>query len=228
MISKIEKYIMYRAVIDLITREEAYDKKRKTLDGEELFKLCHKRYQMAQELLLPLKEKLGEEMEVTNIAFAQGLKYDTWMIIEYLKNNVKSYLTLSYSTIDNIEMLFSVDNEDAKKVVSQNKDLIIRTFAEGYSRSYDEDLHFTTTSKRFLITDDIETFSMKDSLDGQAINLNTNHSDYEKNKSLSILKNRISQYKNISKILSDDEKLVDTLRNVRVYEDELPKALIKK
>ena len=67
----------YRFVLDLIKNTEHYDKKRSVITAEEAFKLCYNRYLLMQKILMPLKRKLGERVDVTDISFANGNQDET-------------------------------------------------------------------------------------------------------------------------------------------------------
>ena len=225
MLQKIEKYVMYRAIIELLEHDEAYNKKRSVINGEELLKLCHERYLLMQELLFPLKEKLGKDIMITNISFAEGLQDDTCIIIEYMNGDKKGYVTLSHLEFDGVETIFNTGNKELKLLIDDNKGLILKTFEEAYRNSFDKEIRISSTSKQFTFNDDNEFFSLRDYLNNGSLLLKINHSDYEKKGQLYLLDDKISVYKNISKKIQESS---DILSHAKVYEDELPRVLIKK
>ena len=68
--------IKYNSILDLIKNDELYDKKRNTLTAEEVFKMCQDRYNNVEEILQPLRKKLGENIEIIDIGFANGMQDD--------------------------------------------------------------------------------------------------------------------------------------------------------
>ena len=224
MLQKIEKYVMYRAVIELLEHDEAYNKKRSVINGEEL-KLCHERYLLMQELLLPLKEKLGKDIMITNISFAEGAQDDMCIIIEYMNDDKKGYLILSHLEFDGVETIFNTGNKELKLLIDDNKELILKTFEEAYRNSFDKEIRISSTSKQFTFNDDSEFFSLRDYLNNGSLSLKTNHAEYEKNGQLYLLDDKTSIYKNLCKKIQENGNI---LTHAKVYEEELPRVLIKK
>lgn len=227
MLNKIEKYIAYRSALELIAHDEAYDKKKNVLSGEELFKLCYERYLLMEQVLLPLKEKLGKRIEITNVNFAEGIQDDTYIIVEYLNEGKKNYFTLSHLEYDGIETIFNTGDKEIKTFIDENKKDILEAFASAYRYSFDRDLCILTTSKQFAFTDDTQMFSLKDSLNGQVLSISSSYTNYEKNHELYI-PNATSRYNNLEKVISDNNNARNVIRHAKVYEEALPKVLIKK
>ena len=69
------KNTKYSSVLKaIIKKDEGYNKRRSSLTGEELFHLCQRRYELIEKILLPLRSKLGEDIEIIDIGFATGMQ----------------------------------------------------------------------------------------------------------------------------------------------------------
>ncbi len=227
VLNKMENYAYYRAVLDLIAKEEIYDRKRSTINGEELFKLCHARYRLMNGLLLPLKEKLSEDINVTNVFFTEGFQQDINMIVEYEINGRKAYFAISNYELDTFEFVSGTSNKDMKDIVDKNKKIIMDAFKLCFDNNFDEDVIIRTTSKKFVYIDDIDKFSLQDTCNAKILYLSGTHNYYETLGNLLISKEKTSCYKKINKLL-DEETMSNIINHTRIYGDEMPKALIKK
>ena len=76
----------YHFVLNLIKKEEQYDKKRKVITASELHKKCYDRFLSTQEILLPLKKRLGDRVEVTDINFVNSNEDEKNLIYHYADN----------------------------------------------------------------------------------------------------------------------------------------------
>ncbi len=227
MLDKMENYAYYRAVLDLIEKEEMHDKNRSTVNGEELFLLCHEQYRLMNRLLLPLKEKLKEDINVTNIFFTDGFQQDTNMIVEYEKDERKAYFAISNYDFDTLEFISGTSSKDMKKIVDKNKKIIEEAFKICFENNFDEDITIRTASRRFVFKDDMDEFSLNDTCNADILSLSGTHSYYETMGTLLFSKNKNSCYKKVNKLLKD-EVMGNILKHAKVYEDEMPKVLIKK
>ena len=100
----------YHPVFELIKHDESYNKKKNVLTGEEVFKLCQDRYELMQGILRPLKKRLGENIEITDIGFAKGMQDDTCIIVRYNKDDKSHYFSISNTEFNDIEISFTKDN----------------------------------------------------------------------------------------------------------------------
>lgn len=228
MLDRMEKYIVYRASLDLILKEESYDKKRNVLNAEELFKLCHERYTLMKKLLLPLKEKLGKEIEITDISFTEGLQQETCIMVEYLDNGKKDFFAVSSLYFDDIEIVFGTSSKAIIELTNNNKGMFLDAFKISVNNFFDQKIYIPTVSKKFTFSDDLDEFTLADTYSGAILSMFLKHSYYEKMGSLYISKNKNSGLKKINKLLDNSDNINSTFLHARVYEDELPKILIKK
>ena len=80
----------YRVILELIKNEESYDKTQSVISGLEAFYLCHKRYETLQNILLPLKAALGNDIVITSVSFSNDMQDEMGIAIKYLKNEYKN------------------------------------------------------------------------------------------------------------------------------------------
>lgn len=227
MLNKMEKYAYYRAVLELIDKDEMYDKRRNTINGEELFLLCHKRYQLMNELLQPLKDKLKEDINVTNIFFTEGFQQDTGLIVEYQKDGRKAYFGISNYDFDTLEFISGTSSKEVKGLADKNQKLFDEAFKICYENDFDEELSIKSTSRRFAFRDDTIKFTLNDTCDANILSISGTHVYYETLGTLFLSKDKNSCYKKINQLLND-ERMGKILNHTKIYEDEIPKVLIKK
>ena len=218
--------VKYNSVLDLIKREESHDKKRNVLTGEEIFQLCQDRYYTMQELLLPLKRKLGENIEIVDIAFAQGMQDDTSIIVWYNKDGKQNYFIISNMGLNDIEISSSDNRLEKYGFVMSNKKIILDIFNKIFEDALDSEFYINSTSKKFLINDNCKSFIIKD-INGKLFSVEGLHSSYVTS-GLMYNKDRvISYYQKLRGILLENNNITDIYKHIRVYEDEIPKMLKK-
>ena len=109
----------YKSVLDLIKSEEVYDKKRSTISGLETLELLHKRFLRLRSIFAPLKEKLGNNIEITDIEFNQGMQEIATITIKYLKDGKQCFVSVSNLEFGQFEIVLS-DNEIENDVFLMN------------------------------------------------------------------------------------------------------------
>ena len=122
--------VRYSFVLDLIKKDESHDKTKNTLTGEELFNLCQDRYKTVEEIFWPLKKRLGENIEIIDIGFVQGMQDDTSIYVRYSNNDKQNYFTISNLEFSDI-VISSTDNRLEKYAfVLANKKIILDIFTQ--------------------------------------------------------------------------------------------------
>ena len=219
--------IKYYFILDLIKHNEVYDKKRKVLTGQEVFELCQTRYDLMQELLLPLKQKLGENIEIVDIGFAKGMQDNTSIVVMYKSGDKHNYFTISDSGINDIEVTSSDNRLERHGFILANKKIIIDIFKCVYENSLDSEFYINSTSKKFVITDNCKSFNIKDA-GMKLFSLEGSHSLYDQEGLMYNMEKTMSAYSRLKEILSNEDNILDIYNHIHVYEDDFPKVLIKK
>lgn len=219
--------IKYSTVVDLIKRDENYNKKRSILNGEEVFKLCHNRYQKLQEILLPLKKKLGENIEITDISFVHGMQDDTNIFVRYNDNDKASFFTISKSDFNDIEIASTNDRLEKYGFVLINKKIILDIFKQIDNESLDSEFYLNSTSGKFVVKDNCKSFIVKDNNE-KIFSLEGTHSMYKKNGLMYDKEKTICAYQKLKEMLLNDENIIKIYQHLHVYEEDFPKILVKK
>lgn len=215
----------YRPVYELIKNDEVYDKKRSTLTGEELFKLCQDRFDLMQEILRPLKMRLGQNIEIIDIGFSQGMVEDTSIIVRYNKDDRQSFFTISNLGFNDIE-ISSSDPKFEKYGVLVNKGIILEIFNRVFEDSLDSVINMNSTSKKFIISDTLKFFAIKD-VQSKLLTIEGSHLLFAKEKIMYNKEKITTPNTKLKELLSIDENIQNMYKHLRVYEEDIPKTLIK-
>ena len=217
----------YRCVLDLIKNEEAYDKKRAVINGLDAFKLCHNRYLLMQQILIPLKHKLGERVEITDISFANGMQDDFSILIKYAKDGKNYLFTLANQDYEDISIVSSDLTLQKENFAKDNKRIIMKTFKDIDNNSLDEDITLTSTTGKFVIRDNCDSFLIQDSAK-KIFSIEGKYSVYEKSGALFDSSKINCNYPKLKEMLSDCWNGVAIYEHLHIYKDNVPKQLTKK
>lgn len=217
----------YQSVLDLVQKEEAHDKKKTVIPAEELFKLCYDRYLRIQHILLPIKLKLGERVEVTDISFGDGMQEETNITIKYEKEGKSYLLTLSCLDYEDICILSSDVGVSQERFIFDNKDIIIEAFKKIDNSSLRNNVVLNSTSGLFIMKDNCDSFSIKDK-EGKIVSMEGKYSTYEKKGDFFNPTKLVCNYPKLKEVLLDNGGALFMYQHLLVYEDELPNVLTKK
>ncbi len=217
----------YRSISELIRTDENYDKKRNILTGVEVYNLCQDRYELLQEVLQPLKKKLGENIEIIDIGFVRGMQDDTHIGVRYNKDDKQNIFSISKSDFNDIEIKCSDEMLEKFSFVLINKKLVLDTFQRINEENLDEEVSINSASKKFIINDTITKFVIRDAL-GKIFSIEGSHALFAKD-GLMYNKDKINiGNPKIKELLEDENNIMNIYNHLRVYEEEIPKVLIKK
>ena len=214
----------YRSVFELIKNEESYNKKANVLTGEEVFKLCQDRYELMQEILMPLRNKLGEDIEIIEISLANTMQDETNIIVRYRKDDIQKYFSISRSGFNDIEIM----DEDLEKLgfVTANKGIILDIFDHVDKDELDQQINIKSASKKFIISDIMKKFVITDV--NNLFTIEGSHGLYIKEGLMYDKEKIITSNPKLKEALLIDENIMNIYKNIRVYEEDIPKTLIKK
>lgn len=218
----------YTSVFELIKNEETYDKNQRVISGLEAFYLCHKRYELLQKILVPIKNTLGEDITIISVNFNRAMQDETAITIKYLVNDRLNIMVVSIFDLEIVDIVLSDRLIDNDTFLEANRDIISKVIHELDDFQYfdEEEIVLKSSSKKFIASDNYNDFIIKNS-EGKTFLIGTNHLLYSKDKKLYTPKN-ITIDNDIKEILMDEETIQDIYRNLRIYEENLPKTLIKK
>ena len=216
--------IKYRSFLDLIKMDEAYDKKKNSITGLDAFVLLHRRYLKLKNILSPLKDKIGNGIEIVDIDFSDGMQDEVTIAIKYTKKNKSHILSIS-SFYDQIEVNSS-DVEIENETFIQNNKKIFQNIFKGIEEYHlDSKIYINTASKKYVISDLADSLTLKDT-ESKVFMVNTKHSLYEKNR---LLINRIDcNYPKLKELLEKEDNILNIYNHIHIYEEDLDNVLIKK
>ena len=217
--------IKYRFVLDLIKSDEQYDKKRNVISGEEAFKLFLKRYGLMQNVLLPLKKKLGNRIYVTDINIVNSYEEETGILVKYIKDDKQYLISISNLDYEDINIVATDSRVQNTDFVEVNRSIILQTFRDISDNNLNDDILVKSTSGKFLIKDNCDIFNIKD-LDGKVFSIDMKYSNYLK-KDVSP-SNLVCTYPKLKELLTNGVVISSILEHIHVYEDDFPKELTKK
>ncbi len=215
----------YRSVFELIKNDESYNKKANVLTAEEVFNLCQDRYELMKETLMPLKNKLGEDIEIIEIGLANTMQDETNIIVRYRKDDIQKYFNISRSGFNDIEIM----DESLEKLgfVTANKGIILDIFDRVDKEELDKQISINSTSKKFVISDIMKKFVISD-VNNNLFTIEGSHGLYLKEGLMYDKEKIITPNPKLKEALSVDENIMNIYKHLRVYEEDVPKTLIKK
>ena len=221
--------IKYRSILDLIKNEESYDKKQKVISGLEAFYLCHKRYESLQNILLPLKQKLGKDIIITSANITNAMQDEMGIIIKYVKNSKLCMIAISIFDLEAFDIVLSDPEFDNEEFIEENRYIISEIIGNLLHYNYldDPEIQLASCSKKLIINDNCNDYLIKSS-EGKMFTIGTNHRLYDNTKNVYNHDMIVSENNRLTEELNNDEVINKIYSNLRIYEGEFPKGLIKK
>ena len=217
----------YRLVRDLINREEFYDKKRNVLNIDEVISLLHKRFIKMQEILLPLKERLGSEIEIVDINFVNDLQDAMCIVIKYIKNGKSYYLSVSNLELGQLDVSSSDSVVESERFIKNNKRIFFNVFKAIEEYDLDEKIDINSASKKFILTDCIDSYLISDK-ENKLFSITGKHTTYNENETLANQSNININYSKIRELLLKNNNYLKLYQNMRFYESDVSNTLLKK
>ena len=218
--------LKYRSVLDLIKNNEQYNKKNEVFSAKDVFKMCYERYQLMQQVLLPLKEKLGDQIDVTDISFANGMQDDMNILVRYTKGE-KQYLLAISNQFPDIEVVSSDIVAQNESFVKANRGIIFKTFRNINENNLANEVVIKSTTGKFILKDNCDSFTIQDN-EEKIFTLSNKYSSYEKNKSLFPTSKLECNFPKLKELLGKEENAIAIYDHLKVYENKIPGDLIKK
>lgn len=219
--------VNYRFLLELIKNEEHYDKNKRVISGLEAFYLCHKRYESLQNVLAPIKNKIGQDVVITGVNFSNAMQDEKGIAIKYIKNDKLYMMSISTADLGIVNISLSDQGLDNDLFLEENYDVILSVINELNGLDYLDypEIILNSSSKRLIISDNFDDFIIKNN-DEKVSLLGTNHYLYEKDKKIFIPEKINNIIK--SEELMNEDNIEKIYNNLRIYEDDFPKTLIKK
>lgn len=216
----------YHSVFELIKNDESYNKKKSVLTGEEVFKLCQDRYKLMQGILRPLKKRLGENIEIIDIGFVNGMQGESIISIKYNKDDKLNGFSIINSDFSDIEIKASDDKLEKLNFVLLNKGIIKEVFDSVDKLELDQEIRINSTSKKFVISDILRRFIIKDAT-GKLLTIEGSHPLYIKEGLMYSKESIITPNPKLKELLENEDNIMNIYRHLRVYEEDIPKILKK-
>jgi len=214
----------YRHVLELIKNDEQYDKKRSVISAREVYDLCYKRYLLAEQILMPLKEKIGKEVNITDISLNSGMEEYISFLIKYIKNEKEYILVLSSLDYQDIEIVTSDDLISNREFIDDNRKIILNTFNDIMDSHLDNEIMISSTTKRYAINDTCNLFTIKDA---DIFLLENRKSDYKENALPYPIRIKCN-YPKLKELLQDEKNRLAIYDHIKIYESTIPNLLTKK
>ena len=217
--------IKYRQILDLVKNNEVYDRKKSSITALEAFQLLHNRFKKLSDIILPLKEKIGKDIEITDIDFNNGMQEDYTIVIKFIKNGKQHFLSISNIEYEQVEVI-STDKEIENDVfVQNNKKIFLNIFRGIDEYNLDNKVIINSASRKYVINDLGDYFTLRDS-DNKIFNITARNSLFDKNHS--IISKIDCNYSKLKDILESDGNALCLYNHIHFYEDDMDKKLIKK
>lgn len=217
----------YRFILDLIKNEEQYDKKRSVITAFDAYNMCYERFQLMQEVFIPLKKKLGSKVDVTDISFIDSGDEEEGIIVKYLKDGKQYFISISNIGDVDISIVASDTRLQKEDFVEVNRGIILNTFKDIRYNSLDTDILLKSTSGKVVISDNCDCFNISDP-DKKILSIEGKYSVYDKTKSLTNSINLSCNYSKLRELLLNEENLLALYQHIHIYENDFPKELTKK
>lgn len=219
----------YRFILDLIKNEEQYDKSQRVISGLEAFYLFHQRYESLQRILEPLKNILGKNITIISIGFNDTMQDEKGMAIKYLNNDKLNLMTVNMYDLEISEIILSDSLLDENNFLEQNRDIVSKIICEleNIGCIDEPEILLKSSSKKITISDNCIDFIVKSS-EEKLFSIGTNHFIYNKDKKIYVRDKVISDNTKLKEELMNEENIQKIYNNLRIYEEDFPKRLIKK
>ena len=227
LLSELEN-IKYASAFELIKNEEAYDKTRRVVSGLEAFYLCYERYELLRNIINPLKIIFGDNMIVVGVSFNSINQNETVVTIKYVINDKLNIMVINMFDLDILEITLSDSSIDSD-ILEEDSSIISKIIFEldGYGFFDESEISLRSSSKKFNVIDNCSDFIIK-SIDEKILSVGTNYYQYNKEKKLYLPDRITSESSKLKELLANEENVQRIYSNLRIYEDDLPKRLIKK
>ncbi len=227
MLNNLEKIRIYRAIINAMKEEEEYNKRKNVLSAREVLDLSFKRYGEMLNVLEPLKKSLMREINVTNIYFAKDYQDETAIIIEYQDEEGKKFFTISEYDDGEIDFLFDIYNGNYQKILDDNRKEIFDAFKANREFNFERETVIPSTSKKFVVKEGSNFYGLFDSQE-KNLKLSYNYVESENSKQIIVPYIITSDFKGVNELLKNEANVHNLFENVKVYEENVPKSLLKK
>lgn len=226
MLTNLEKIRMYYILKKIMLESEQYDKARSVMSAKEFQDLLRNRFYVMRDVLVPVKDVLSKNIEVTNLYFAKGFDDSSSIVVEYKENGIFKFFTISQYDKDDIEVSFSLYNVDLQNILMQEKRKINLAFEECYHRNYDYEVQIPSTSKNFSLTGYNNEFSISDKT-GNLFNILFQFNSHDKDDKIINPDSVKCLNQAIKDFFVNSDNLQKFLENVKIYEENVPKYLKK-
>lgn len=225
MFNKIEAYKEYRDKLRLLEEEERYKKNKSIVSAYELYKMNERRRVLMHNILKPISMKLQNDMHITKLYLSEGNGEGIFINIEFNNGNTDGFIILdNLDDDDKVDILLDTSNGSYNNLINKEQKLLASVYHEALDNDFDKTLRISSTSKIFNLGID----SYKYLLTGN--NNSDNHFikvwyEYLKDNASLIGE---SSYRDIDMHLQNNKELEKFLKNIKFYEENVPKYLIKK
>ena len=216
-----------KSILDILEHDEKYQGK-EIISGRQLLDMCQRRYLLMQEILTPVILYLQDKMNIQRIYFQSNiLDMDIVMVIDYLIDDKRGYLTLGSSDIiDGLQIVSGLSNGMGEKIVKDKSKLFLDTLNEGLDNSFNHEHIILSTSHLFQI-----------GLNNDNLNISGNFKSLDDTFAMNYAYQKIidlnnflckTNFSNVKEYLENLENLKSFLEHLKIYEKDVPKVLIKK
>ena len=225
MLPSLERVGYYYTISRLTKSGEPYDKRKSVITGRELFELCYGRYKRLKEILIPLKEKLGESVEIINIGFGSSMQDEASIFIEYLEDDKKKCIFITKPDLNFAEVSFPEDEKDQRYLIKSCKRIIDGIFQQVRNEPLGSEYSIPSASRKFVIDDNTRSMRIRYSK-GNIMSLGIDYAFYEKSGSLYVPQESISITRR-DRLFQDESNVSKVYDHLRIYEADVPPVLKK-
>ena len=140
---------------------------------------------------------------------------------------VQMLKSLSLHNNEFINVIASDPRVQKDSFVENNRRIILDTFKDISDNSLDEDIILKSTTGKLIIHDNCDIFTISDT-DKKIFSFEDQYAGYDENSGLSILSSLTCNYPKLGELLMDEKNILALYQHIHIYEDDLPKQLIKK
>ncbi len=218
-------------ILRLVDKEEKHNST-SIISALDLLKLLRKRYILMQKILRPLVEALGKDFKIIDIYFVDNSSDDFAINVVYEKDDKVSYMFICQSDASGDIQVLLDTNPHNSLLIEKNGRLISEIFAIGQEEGFKEhtDIHSTTNLFSLSLHNNNYELSIREirSLEDYfRLTYGFSMSHIETPNFLDFMQ-LVTGFKEVERVMSNQEKLRMFLEHVNIYEADVPKHLIKK
>ncbi len=224
---------MHNNISHIIKTDEKYQINKNIITANEMLEFSFNRYLSMKKILNPLLRILNKKVVVNNIYYRLDNDDELSIIIDYSFNSKKGFLGFKEThLLNSIEKIIDSSNGQFDYLMKEYQDLLKNIFLEGEENAFYDKIRIISTSKLFelVLIDNGYQILYNGSHNINDVFKLTNEYNIAMDSFSDITNSFVcnTSFEDIENLLCNKDNLFGFLKHIKVYENDIPKILIKK